>query len=62
MNKGLKLWKEHGESAMLEEVKQLYFCDTFKPIDSTTLTKEEFNQVLESHLFLKEKHDGTIKG
>ena len=36
--------------------------DTFVPLHRKYLTKEQRNTILESHLFLKEKRDGTLKG
>ena len=36
--------------------------DTFEHINSKTLNKQEYDQVLESHLFLKGKRDESIKG
>ena len=35
--------------------------DTFGPINSKTLSKTEYDKVLESHLFLKQKRDQSIK-
>ena len=36
--------------------------DTFRPINPKTLSKNEYEKVLESHLFLKQKRDQSIKG
>ncbi len=36
--------------------------DTFKTLHSRDLNKQERDEVLESHLFLKEKRDKSIKG
>ena len=36
--------------------------DNFRPINSKTLPKTEYDKVLESHLFLKQKRDHSIKG
>ena len=36
--------------------------DTFRPINSKTLSKSEYDKVLEYHLFLKQKRDHSIKG
>ena len=36
--------------------------DTFKPINPNNINKKEYDQVLESHLFFKEKRDKSIKG
>jgi hypothetical protein len=62
MKVGLKPFKERGEEAVTKELSQLHFQDTFEPINPKDLNKEERLQVIESHLFLKEKRDTTIKG
>ena len=43
-------------------MKQLHFRNTFRPKHWKDLTATQRLTVLESHLFLKEKRDGTIKG
>ena len=40
----------------------MYLRETFAPLDYNTLTQDKKNHILESHLFLTEKKDGTIKG
>jgi hypothetical protein len=62
MKAGLKRFKERGEEAITKELSQLHFRDTFEPIKPKDLNEEERLQVLESHLFLKEKRDTTVKG
>jgi hypothetical protein len=62
MKKGLKLYKERGVEAINKELSQLHLRDTFEPIHPNELNKEQHNHVLESHLFLKEKRDTTVKG
>ena len=62
LKKGLKAWKEHGEEAATKESGQPHHRDTFNPVDPKTMTEKQHEQALESHLFLKEKRDGTIKG
>ena len=47
---------------MSKELQQLHFRDTFEPVNHKTLTKTEYDAVLESHLFLKQKRDDSIKG
>jgi hypothetical protein len=44
------------------EMKQLHMRNTFKPKHWRELTADQRNTVLESHMFLKEKRDGKIKG
>jgi hypothetical protein len=43
-------------------MKQLHFRNTFKPKHWRELNKFQRQTVLESHIFLKQKHDGKIKG
>ena len=45
-----------------KELSQLHDQDTFKPVNPSTLSKEEMDLVIKSLLFLKLKHDATIKG
>jgi hypothetical protein len=59
---GLKAWGEKGYTAAHAEMKQLHFRDTFKPKHWSDLTQDQRKTVLESHMFLKEKRDGKIKG
>jgi hypothetical protein len=62
MKAGMKQFKQRGEDAVSKELSQLHFRDTFEPINPKDLTNEERKEVLESHLFLKEKRDATVKG
>jgi hypothetical protein len=62
MRAGFKRFKERGEEAVTKELSQLHFRDTFEPINPKDLNEVERLQVLESHLFLKEKRDTTVKG
>ena len=43
-------------------MKHMHFRDTFKPRHYIELSKDQNNNVLASHMFLKGKRDGTIKG
>jgi hypothetical protein len=62
MKAGMKQFKQRGEDAVSKELSQLHFRDTFEPINPKDLTDKQRQEVLESHLFLKEKRDATIKG
>jgi hypothetical protein len=62
MKAGLKEWGTRAMDAVHSEMKQLHLRDTFKPKHWKDLTPEQKASVLESHLFLKEKRSGTIKG
>jgi hypothetical protein len=59
---GLKEWGEKGTKAARSEMKQLHFRETFKPYHWSELSHTQKQSVLESHMFLKEKRDGKIKG
>jgi hypothetical protein len=59
---GLKAWGKDAQKAVHLEMKQLHFRDTSKPMRWTELTRAQHQIVLESHMFLKQKRTGTIKG
>jgi len=59
---GLKEWGAEAHSAATSEMKQLHLRNTFKPRHWRDLTELQRKMVLESHMFLKEKRDGKIKG
>ncbi len=59
---GLKHWGDKGKAAAHPEMKQLQFRETFKPFHWQELTHTQKQSVLESHMFLKEKRDGKLKG
>jgi hypothetical protein len=62
LKSGLKEWGDKAYIAAESEMKQLHFRDTFKPMHWSELTETQRLTVLESHMFLKEKRDGKIKG
>ena len=62
MKAGLKWWKEKGEDTVSKELGQLHWHDMFELVDPKMMTRDDFSSALESHLFLKEKHNGTLKG
>jgi hypothetical protein len=59
---GLKEWGKKGFKAAHSEKKQLHLRKTFKPKHWRELIKAQRQTVLESHMFLKLKRDGKIKG
>jgi hypothetical protein len=59
---GLQCWGDHGYNAAYAEMKQLHMRDTFSPKHWEELTPLQKKTILESHMFLKEKQDSTIKG
>ena len=61
LNKAIKKFGVWASDAALNEMKQLLDCKCFVPIHADTLTPGERKQIMESLLFLMQKHDGTIK-
>ena len=62
LNMGMKTWKDKGRSAAKSEMKQLHMCDTFITKHYKDLDVVQRKSILESHMFLKEKKNGDIKG
>ena len=62
LKNGLKHFKEDGVQAIKKELGQLHLRDTFEPLDPKNMSKEQREQTLESHLFLEEKRDKSVKG
>ena len=58
----LQMWPEKATEAVSKELGQHHYRDTFEPVDPGKLSKGEMGQVIESHLFLKEKRDKTVRG
>jgi hypothetical protein len=62
MKAGLKKWGDEGTAAVSKELSQLHYRDTFEPLHTKSMSQADYDGALESHLFLKNKRDGTIKG
>jgi Reverse transcriptase (RNA-dependent DNA polymerase) len=62
MKAGIKQWGEPARDACKAEIYQLHMRETFEPLEWENLTTEQKKTTLESHLFLKLKSDGKIKG
>ena len=62
MKEGLKRWGPKVKQSVTNELSQLHMQDNFRPIDPMTLWKNEYKKVLESHMFLKQKRDQSIRG
>jgi hypothetical protein len=62
LKSGLKQWGDKAYAAVTSEMKQLHFRNTFKPKHWSKLSKTQRQTVLETHMFLKEKRDGFLKG
>jgi hypothetical protein len=59
---GLKQWGDKAFTADHSEMKELHLQKTFKPKHWREMTASQRHIVLESHIFLKEKRDGKVKG
>ena len=55
MKATMKIFGARGVNVVSNELKQLNLQNTFEPLYLHTLRKEEYNEALESHLFLKIK-------
>jgi hypothetical protein len=62
LNAGLKEWGDRAFTAARFEMKQLHLRNTFKPKHWRDLSQVQRQRVMESHMFLKQKRDGKIKG
>jgi hypothetical protein len=60
MKAAIKKWGDQAKFAISKEMKQLYWRNFYKPRHWHTLTKKQ-KEHLESHIFVEEKRDGTIK-
>jgi hypothetical protein len=59
---GLKEWGKQVFRSAHSEMKQLHLRKTFRPNHWRELSKAQRQTVPESHMFLKLKRDGKIKG
>ncbi len=61
MKAAIKKWGNEAKFVISNEMKQLHWYNFYKPRYWHALTKKQREQVLESHIFVEEKRDGTIK-
>ena len=59
---GLREWGDRAHDAAYMEMKQLHMRNTFKPKHYRELTEHQRLMLLESHMFLKLKRSGDVKG
>jgi hypothetical protein len=57
----LKLWGNDAQLAMEAEVKQLYWQNSFKPVNWNKILPKKKKAILESHIFVKKKRSGEVK-
>ncbi len=58
MKAAIKKWGEKAKFAISKEMKQLHWRNSYVPKHYYTLTKKQKDQLLESHIFVKEKPEG----
>ena len=57
----VKKWGKEAVESVGKEMKQLHWRNSFKPIHWKSLTTEQRKKVLESHIFVERKRDGSLK-
>jgi hypothetical protein len=57
MKAAIKKWGEQAKFAISKEMKQLHWCNLYKPQHWHVLTKKQKEQILESYIFVEEKRD-----
>ena len=62
IKEGMWRWGKLATEAVSTELEQLHYRDTFDPVNHRSLSNKEYKKVLDSHLFLKQKRDESIKG
>lgn len=58
----IKTWGNEAKIAAEAEMKQLHWRNSFKPVRWSELGDKKKKTILESHIFLKQKRTGEIKG
>jgi hypothetical protein len=58
----LKTWGNDAVVAAKSEMKQLHWRNLFRPVRYQELSKKQKQTILESHIFMKQKRTGEIKG
>jgi hypothetical protein len=61
MKAALKKWGKTAEQAITIKMKQLNWCNSYKPMHWHELTQAQKEHILESHIFVEEMQDGKIK-
>jgi len=61
VQEGLKSYGEKGDEAIMKEIAQLHTRKALLPCDRNDTTYDERKKALRYLMFLKEKHDGSIK-
>jgi hypothetical protein len=58
---GLREWDDKAKDPAQGEMQQLHMRTTFKPVRLEDLTPTQRKSIIESHMFLKQKRDESIK-
>jgi hypothetical protein len=58
----LKTWGNDAVIAAESEMKQLHWRNSFRPVRYQELSEKQKETILESHIFMKQKRTGEIKG
>jgi hypothetical protein len=58
----IKKWGKEAVDSVGKKMKQLHWRHSFKPMHWKSLTVDQRKKVLESHIFVERKRDGTLKG
>ena len=58
----LRTWGDGAKVAAKSEMKQLHWRNSFKPVHFRDLTVQQKQTILESHIIMKQKRTGEIKG
>jgi hypothetical protein len=61
MKAALKKWGKATEQAITIKIKQLHWCNLYKPMHWHESTQAQKEHIPESHIFVEEKQDGKIK-
>ncbi len=61
MKAAIKKWGDQAKYTISKEMKQLHWRNSYKPKHWHALAKKQKEQLLESHIFVEGKRDGTIK-
>jgi len=58
----IKMWGNDAKIAAEAEMKQLHWRNSFRPVRWNELSDKQKKTILESHIFMKQKRTGEIKG
>ena len=58
----IKMWGNDAVIAAESEMKQLHWRNLFKPVKWNELSEKQRSMILKSHIFMKMKKTGEIKG